>query len=373
MNISLTDQQILDGLKRHDETVTRRYFYDYCRIAYHIYNKKYGLAAKPGMDFYSLAHEYYLTLDNHQWRQMEDRKPGITLKTWMIGGFRFLILDRLKQTEHERMATDIERSSRERHIVFENADDSSFNSDVRKTVEEIANTYYGRDSTASIILKLLLVDGYKGKEVAAMLGMTPSAVSQRYNKMMKDTVIPYFKTYYTPVYRFFGDMQESQGLETYATKSMFSLSFFKKEPTSHRQAPNTRYMHRDISQRTTPEKITDLQPDEIFVFGSNLGGMHGGGAARTAFRLFGAVMGQGTGLQGRSYAIPTMQGGTNTIKPYVDEFIHFAKAHPELRFLVTRIGCGIAGFTPDEIAPLFADAVDVDNIALPRDFWDELL
>lgn len=119
-------------------------------------------------------------------------------------------------------------------------------------------------------------------------------------------------------------------------------------------------------KRTTPEFITELQPGEIFVFGSNLQGMHGGGAARVAYRNFGAIMGKGVGLQGQSYAIPTMQGGVETIRPYVDEFIAFAKEHPELTFLVTRIGCGIAGFTDEEIAPLFAEAQSVDNIVLPE-------
>ncbi|MBQ2194175.1 MAG: hypothetical protein II408_02265, partial [Bacteroidales bacterium] len=98
--------------------------------------------------------------------------------------------------------------------------------------------------------------------------------------------------------------------------------------------------------------IQELRPDEVFVFGSNLEGMHGGGAAYVAWRKFGAVIGQGVGLQGQSYAIPTMQGGVETIKPYVDEFIAFAKAHPERFFYVTRIGCGIAGFVDAEIAPL---------------------
>ena len=116
----------------------------------------------------------------------------------------------------------------------------------------------------------------------------------------------------------------------------------------------------------TPDFITELKPNEVFVFGSNLGGFHGGGAARIAMQKFGAVWGQGVGLQGQSYAIPTMQGGVETIKPYVDEFIVFAKAHPELTFYVTRIGCGIAGFQDSEIAPLFADAISVPNIVLPR-------
>lgn len=122
----------------------------------------------------------------------------------------------------------------------------------------------------------------------------------------------------------------------------------------------------------TPSRITQLQPDEVFVFGSNLEGMHGGGAARIAYDAFGAVWGQGVGLQGQSYGIPTMQGGVDTIKPYVDEFILFARQHPELFFYVTRIGCGIAGFQDWEIAPLFAEARGIQNICLPKTFVDEL-
>ena len=118
----------------------------------------------------------------------------------------------------------------------------------------------------------------------------------------------------------------------------------------------------------TPERITSLRADEVFVFGSNLAGMHGGGAAYAAFKQFGAVWGCGVGLQGQSYAIPTMQGGVETIKPYVDDFIDFAHARPDLFFYVTRIGCGIAGFADAEIAPLFAAARTVPNICLPESF-----
>ncbi len=118
----------------------------------------------------------------------------------------------------------------------------------------------------------------------------------------------------------------------------------------------------------TPEFITELKTDEVFVFGSNLAGIHGGGAAYAALRLFGAVMGCGVGLRGQSYAIPTMQGGVETIKPYVDEFISFAREHPELFFYVTRIGCGIAGFRDRDIAPLFAEATGLDNVCLPETF-----
>ena len=122
----------------------------------------------------------------------------------------------------------------------------------------------------------------------------------------------------------------------------------------------------------TPEWITQLESNEVFVFGSNLAGCHAGGAARVACQRFGAVWGQGVGLQGQSYAIPTMQGGVETIAPYVDEFIEFAKSHSDMTFLVTPIGCGIAGFTPGELAPLFVRAVDVENVLLPKSFVDVL-
>lgn len=126
------------------------------------------------------------------------------------------------------------------------------------------------------------------------------------------------------------------------------------------------------SRPYTPENIKQLADNEIFVFGSNLAGAHGGGAARAARLYFGAVWGQGVGLQGQSYAIPTMQGGPETIKPYVDEFVEFARQHPQLTFLVTRIGCGIAGFRDQDIAPLFRSALEVGNIRLPQTFVEIL-
>lgn len=120
--------------------------------------------------------------------------------------------------------------------------------------------------------------------------------------------------------------------------------------------------------RISSDRITELKDNEIFVFGSNLEGRHGGGAALLAYRKWGAVWGQGVGLQGQCYGIPTMHGGPEKIKPYVDEFIEFAGNHKELNFLVTEIGCGIAGFSPEDIAPLFAEAIDVENIYLPKRF-----
>ena len=123
--------------------------------------------------------------------------------------------------------------------------------------------------------------------------------------------------------------------------------------------------------RVTPDHISRLAPNEVFVFGSNEQGLHYGGAAKVAVENFGAIMGQGNGLQGMSYAIPSMSG-LGVMGEYVKEFCEFAKAHPEKRFLVTEIGCGIAGYSIGEVAPLFECCVEVENITLPVSFWDIL-
>ena len=124
--------------------------------------------------------------------------------------------------------------------------------------------------------------------------------------------------------------------------------------------------------RVTPERIQSLGPNEVFVFGSNLQGQHMGGAARLASERFGAIWGQGQGLQGQSYALPTMNLSLEEIAKYVDEFIWFADSHPDLTFLVTRVGCGIAGFRDEQIALLFANAYSLPNVFLPASFWKVL-
>jgi len=123
--------------------------------------------------------------------------------------------------------------------------------------------------------------------------------------------------------------------------------------------------------RVTPRRVMSLDPNEIFVFGSNASGFHAGGAAAMAMHDFGAIWGQGEGLQGQSYAIPTMEG-LESMKAAVERFTQFATQHPELRFVVTRIGCGIAGHSTHGVAPLFSGCVSLDNVSLPADFWDVL-
>ena len=172
--------------------------------------------------------------------------------------------------------------------------------------------------------------------------------------------------------RMYDRMQEDFAICCAAPAPMSTMETKQFRAQRNREEKNYRSMD-EFRNRISPDNISSLKDNEVFVFGSNLEGMHGGGAARVARKKFGAVMGQGVGLQGKSYAIPTMQGGVETIAPYVDEFVEFAKSHPEMTFLVTRIGCGIAGFDDDEIAPLFVKAIDVANIHLPESFWKELI
>jgi hypothetical protein len=128
----------------------------------------------------------------------------------------------------------------------------------------------------------------------------------------------------------------------------------------------------------SPEEIIELSPNEVFVFGSNLSGRHGKGAAKQAL-TWGAKWGQASGLQGRTYGIPTKDASVRRtlsvveIKPFVEEFITFAELNPKLTFLVTEIGCGLAGHNPKDIAPLFSRAIHLKNVLLPRRFWRKLI
>lgn len=139
-----------------------------------------------------------------------------------------------------------------------------------------------------------------------------------------------------------------------------------------------------MKERTSSPAIQHLQLNEIFVFGSNLGGRHGRGAAKLAKQKFGAINGQACGLMGRSYGIPVKDGRfgydsavrktlpLRSIGAFIAEFIAFAREHPYDTFLVVEVGCGLAGYEPSQIAPLFSEAIDINNIHLPESFWEVL-
>jgi hypothetical protein len=367
----LSDKEILEGFREGDADIIREYFYGYCKVGYNLFAQRYQLREKENLDFMSLAHQYALYLMEHDWKPLEDHSPNVSLRTWLINGFRYVVLDALKWYKKEYGSIPFEDYLRSFDVT------SDLRLQFNRMVEDVCD-HASLDRQERWLITMMLLKGFKGKEIAAELGMTPSAVSQKYNKLKERVIIPYFKKNFDMDLDMpevmdergmvYGEFAEAPSRRMEPMSAPLPMSASMSEMAESTAYEELDFIKEDIMEqkRTTPEFITELQPNEIFVFGSNLKGMHGGGAAYIAYRKFGAIMGQGVGLQGQSYGIPTMQGGVETIRPYVDEFIAFAKEHPELTFLVTRIGCGIAGFTNEEIAPLFEKAHDVENIVLPE-------
>ena len=349
------------------------------------------MAGIPGMDFYTLAHEYYLSLEVHHWRPLTDRPPQTSLRNWMIGSFRYVILDRFKQQSHEVNIDSLDFSvGIGGNAPWDAIAADDYQQRVRNMVNEIISSQFAQDRYAQSILYGILVAGYKAKEVALDLGITPSAVSQRYHRLMEDVVKPYFRHYYDTTAE--GTYAMSAYDECYMADTMSEVGsiippkgkirglvgssqerttinpFWRKKQAEVTAAPLPRLR---ITAHTSSQELRaymDANPEAILIFGSNIYGLHLGGIARMAQECYGAKEGIGRGLQGRSYAIPTMQGGVNSIAPHVNEFIAYAAAHPRHSFVVTRIGCGVAGFTPEEIGPLFREARSLRNVLLPEDF-----
>ena len=356
--IMLSEEDIIEGFRQGDSEIIRKYFYEYCRIGYNIFDQRYQLSSKENLDFMSLAHQYALYLMEHDWKPLEDHSPQVSFKTWLINGFRFVVLDALKWYRKEYGS-----------ITFEDYLQSyDMTSDLRQQFNQMVldvcdRVPMGRQDR--LIIDMLLRQGYKTKEVAVQMGVTPSAVSQKWGQLKEKIIIPYFKMYFDM------NLDMPEVIDTrpmaYASADMGMYAETPMESSMHYfNITGKKDSSQGLQKPATPRYITSLRPNEIYVFGSDLKGLHGGGTAYTAYRKFGAVLGQGVGLQGQSYAIPTMQGGVETIRPYVNDFLAFAKEHPEWTFLVTRIGCGLAGFVDEEISPLFNEAHDMKNIVLPE-------
>ena len=360
----IDDELIINGFCSFDEYITKEYFYGFCRKAYDIFDHKYQLRNKTGLDFYSLAHEYYISLLIHEFKPLLDRPKSMKLSTWMINGFRFVVLDALKSYNKE-FAPLSDSSSDD---VLEYIRSSDYEEGMMQQIADAASIHYCNDRIMQEIVHFVLYAGYSQKDVAEMIHITPAAVNQRYKKMMEEFITPYvIENYSEGLYQ--GAMLDAGVEEAQAVYAPISRLFSRAKicfDFAEKSYSDMEY------KRVTPDEVYALKPNEVFVFGSNLQGIHAGGAAFTARSRFGAIMGRGVGLQGQSYAIPTMQGGIETIKPYVDTFLEYAAEHPEKDFLVTRIGCGIAGFTPKEIAPLFKEGVHMCNVWLPLDFLEVL-
>ena len=358
----MNDEQILEGFRAYDPDITKEYFYGYCRRAYNIYDYKYQLRHKTGLDFYSLAHDYYIHLMKYDFKPLTDKPKDMKLSSWMINGFHYVVLDAIKSYNKEFEHQADEASD----VVLEYVRSTDKEEGMLFHVAEAVASHY-QDRVMQEIAHMVFYAGFKQKEVAERLGMTPSAVNQRYKKMMEEVVTPFvIENYGQGLYTGRLATDEEIAAPTCAMPDFMAMYDMCKDAMISKDST---YMD---NKRITPEFITSLRADEIFVFGSNLQGIHAGGAARMARLNFGAVMGNGVGIQGQSYAIPTMQGGVETIKPYVDKFIAYAKAHPDKTFLVTPIGCGIAGFEAKDIAPLFKAAGNTGNIYLPEVFWEEI-
>lgn len=351
------DNKVIRGFRKFDADITKEFFYGYCRRAYRVLDAKYQLQNKVGLDFYSLAHEYYLQLLAHDFKQLTDRPKKMKLSAFMFKGFWFVTMDALKAHNKEF------DSSTDADLVMQYVRSSDHEEGMMEQVAEAVSRHYN-DRIMSELAWALFVFGYKQNEVGAQMGLTPSAINQRYKKMMEEVVTPFvIENYGSGIY--YGKCS-SIPAPAGVTSAMPHLEMCEDRSMAFE---NINLIEENMANnRVTPEYITTLRENEIFVFGSNLQGMHAGGAARMAYLHFGAEMGKGVGMQGQSYAIPTMQGGVETIKPYVDEFLAYATQHPDLHFLVTPIGCGIAGFEPEDIAPLFAAATTMENVSLPESF-----
>ena len=418
----MTDELIIERLRTFDADSTKRYFYGYCRKAYNIFDHRYQLSQKTGMDFYSLAHEYYIHLLLHEFKPLLDKPAEQKLSSWMIQGFHFVVLDALKayNKEFEHQAVEVSDA------VLDYLRSTDREEDMMLQITD-AVAYYYKNSTMEAIARNIFYLGFKQKDVAEQLGLTPAAVNQRYKKMMDEVVVPFVIENYgsglyygRSSYRMPGDICESKlAINNYAFDedacreassvelSAHHLSIVPShnresgfedfiwnstdapiantfdlptsdlegatqapatEPEANESAPSRPSYYVD-RKRITPRLVRSLRANEIFVFGTNLAGVHAGDTASRALQMFGAESGKGVGPQGQSYAIPTMQGGVDTIRPYVNDFIEYATQHPKTRFLVAPIGCDIAGFEPQDIAPLFEAAREVSNITLPIKFW----
>jgi len=378
------DEKVINGFRSFDADITKEYFYGYCRRAYNVLDSKYQLHNKVGLDFYSLAHEYYMQLLLHDFRQLQNRPKNMKLSSFMFKGFWFVTMDALKAHNKEvENTTDAD-------VVLQYVRSTDREDGMMEQVAEAVSHHY-HDRVMAHIAWEIFVLGYKQKEIGEEMGMTPSAVNQRYKKMMEEVVTPFvIENYGRGIYfgNAFSGFSCKEDASVCYDRSIFAENTNPDMAESADDSMNThenmwdKIMRRMINKRMknketdnmkanriTPNFITSLKENEVFVFGSNLRGAHAGGAARTAYQHFGAIMGQGVGMQGQSYAIPSMQGGVETIRPYVDDFITYAKEHSALRFYVTPIGCGIAGFEPKDIAPLFKMAKDLENVYLPESFW----
>lgn len=183
----LDDDEIITGFKLKNPQITQKYFYGFCKIAYITWNERYQLLNKEELDFYTISNDYYLKMVRNNWVNLEEDRETASLQTWIIGGFRYSILDALErynmEQEHKFKSLPIENYSEK----ISNLADHSSDIDLRDIRDSIL-----KDDTNKIIFDKYHIQGYNMKEIAEVLNITPSAVSQRYKSIMK-TITHYYK------------------------------------------------------------------------------------------------------------------------------------------------------------------------------------
>ena len=185
----LSDKEILKGFRQGDGDIIRDYFYGYCQIGYNIFDQRYQLRDKQNLDFMSLAHQYIIYLMEHDWKPLEDHSPNVSLKTWLINGFRFIVLDALKWYHKEYGSITFEDYLQSFDVTSDLR--LQFNHMVQDVCDHVP---MGRQER--LIIDMILLQGFKSKDVAAQMGMTPAAISQKYKKIKEDIIVPYFRQYF---------------------------------------------------------------------------------------------------------------------------------------------------------------------------------
>ena len=254
----LSDEEIIRGFRHGDAYIIRTYFYGYCEIAYHIFDQRYQLREKQNLDFMSLSHQYAIYLMEHDWKPLEDHSPEVSLKTWTINGFRYIVLDALKWYKKEYGSITYEDYLRSFDVTRDLR--LQFNRMIEDVCDHVPMSRQDR-----LIIDMLLLKGFKGKEIADQMGMTPAAISQKYKKLKHDIIVPYFRENF--------DMDLDMLEVMTAGPLRFSLRemIMEEEPAPCYSGGTTEQAGYFMEKkRTTPEFITSLQPGEIFVFGSNL-------------------------------------------------------------------------------------------------------
>ena len=169
----LSETQIIDGFRRGDSDIIRQYFYGYCRVGYCIFDKRYQLSQKENLDFMSLAHQYAIYLMERNWKPLEEHSPGVSLRTWLINGFRYVVLDALKWYAKEYGSISFE----DYMLSFDVS--GSLRLQFNRMIEDVCN-HASLSRQDRLIIDMLLLRGFKANEIAEQMGVTPSAISQRF-------------------------------------------------------------------------------------------------------------------------------------------------------------------------------------------------